>query len=440
MESTLTFDPIGNNPVDLGYSFSANRYCHATKNRIEIAYGWPNPQVWVKTPSTGWVQSNHFSADARLNSMEDLRESHGRLYGIAMQGIEQTPHPLSRKQIVQFARLEAILGLMRTFPSAWVDQVGAFRERRWPVLCMLAKIPSLEDLLASNPVLTWALCNYPIFRSGVQQHNSLNVVQHMAQENQHSILAWLGFPGNVTCRRILQRIVPFAATSTQLLGLRQALKDADMEKILSHQKKITAALIEMAVDPCLKLHMTPRIASAIVQSAKFHFSERVIAVLRQVVKNDPNLRPGKAAEQRLLKVIEAQSMDLYDYWMIAESFEFPKEPYPGNEVIVPLRTPFALMEEGLAMRHCVGSYATEVAAGKLYVYAVYSPVRATLCLQYTQGAWTPVEVAGIENQSICTATAAQITQDLYSGGMTNNSHDDLVSTTQSNMTTHLEFT
>ncbi len=57
---------------------------------------------------------------------------------------------------------------------------------------------------------------------------------------------------------------------------------------------------------------------------------------------------------------------------------FPLPPVRGDAVIVPLQTLSDLVLEGRAQHHCVAVHAQDVFLGKVYIYKVLEPQRATL--------------------------------------------------------------
>ncbi|EGB15669.1 hypothetical protein DND132_2466 [Pseudodesulfovibrio mercurii] len=64
---------------------------------------------------------------------------------------------------------------------------------------------------------------------------------------------------------------------------------------------------------------------------------------------------------------------------------FPRPPYMSDGVIIPIRTPEELLEEGRWQDHCVWNYADLVEAGLCTIYRVLYPQRATLELRGGRG-------------------------------------------------------
>lgn len=83
--------------------------------------------------------------------------------------------------------------------------------------------------------------------------------------------------------------------------------------------------------------------------------------------------------------------------------EFPEPWIDGGEFgkfsIVPLRSPAELAEEGRKLRHCVGSYAHQVAAGQGFIYSVRKgkSYLATVALRRERGRILIGECSGLQN-------------------------------------------
>jgi hypothetical protein len=79
--------------------------------------------------------------------------------------------------------------------------------------------------------------------------------------------------------------------------------------------------------------------------------------------------------------------------------EFPLPPYPGTELIVPIRTPAQLRVEGEAMGNCVGDsgYVRKGMSGTSAYYRIYYPERCTLELRRTRLRWEVGELKAERN-------------------------------------------
>ena len=88
---------------------------------------------------------------------------------------------------------------------------------------------------------------------------------------------------------------------------------------------------------------------------------------------------------------------------------FHEPPVPGTVDIVPLTDAGQLLEEGREQRNCVGGYASRVAGGKVFVYRVLRPERATLSLRLgADGEWGIGQLLRACNQKVAPATAMAV--------------------------------
>jgi hypothetical protein len=84
--------------------------------------------------------------------------------------------------------------------------------------------------------------------------------------------------------------------------------------------------------------------------------------------------------------------------------DFPPSPLPGTATIVPIDSAAMLAEEGLLQRNCVGSFASRVRRGDMFVYRVFAPSRATLSLVRRDGSWRVDQLLGLANTPAPLAT------------------------------------
>lgn len=77
--------------------------------------------------------------------------------------------------------------------------------------------------------------------------------------------------------------------------------------------------------------------------------------------------------------------------------DFPTPPLFGNNTIVPLSSWYALVLEGLLMRHCVASYHPKIHAGEIFIYQVHTSQRMTLAIIPKGKNWVIDELRGHAN-------------------------------------------
>jgi hypothetical protein len=381
------------------FSFRNGIYRQAVGGRVEVARGWPNPRLWVWNRVECTPAEQLFSAESMLNVSAEMHEQLRSAYLQFVEAIDEEEGADALGLAEKYSQLKALAPLGRTFPLEVMQRVTGFREGRWALLCAQARVQGFDDLLESNPVLAWALCHQGIFRTGETEspRRHYQVLRALVRRRQRDILEWLGFPGTESVRRIFLRIQPAAARKELLLGLRDGLQDPQVECLLRHQRYLTAELLAVTQDPLLRPHLSSRLATTIGRTTYDSDSPKIHSLLVDFFKDGSELLPGPATQRQLIRFCSRAASYHLDYLEAIEE-KFPPPPFAGDEQIVPLRTPQALIEEGRYMEHCVGTYVSSVAEGVQYVYAVHAPVRGTLCLHKVKGTWLPLEISGKQNQ------------------------------------------
>ena len=88
---------------------------------------------------------------------------------------------------------------------------------------------------------------------------------------------------------------------------------------------------------------------------------------------------------------------------------FPAPPVPGTADIVALTHVGQLLAEGRQQRNCVGSYGERVAVGKVFIYRVLAPERATLSLRPSAaGGYEVEQLLRACNQPVAPETAQAV--------------------------------
>ena len=124
-------------------------------------------------------------------------------------------------------------------------------------------------------------------------------------------------------------------------------------------------------------------------------------------------RPGLAVIKTLEKLRQCShevAEEFQNYVAVQrEAGSFLEPPVPGTVDIVPLTDAGQLLEEGRAQRNCVGGYASRVAGGKVFVYRVLRPERATLSLRLgSDGEWEIQQLLRACNQKVSPVTAIAV--------------------------------
>ncbi len=340
---------------------------------------------------------------------------------------------MAEKKRLAFAAFRADL------PPALIPPVERFPSHQWPLLVLLRENPKTLDLAAATPILAWCLANNSYFRERHFRSSGLLAVMHSHQK-QREILEWLGFPGTEALVRLLRKIPPEAASPSLLNGLRLALQPPDsLPPGFTHLKTINAGVLALIGSPLLYPLLSPLLLEEVSESGDENenplAAPRLMEVLNlcKAAKCPPPAVPLRSIAQTealLLQTEQAYEAHLQQQARQAEEARrrvtarragarqetarrrtqarqltrqtgartFPSPPVPGTDFIVPLTKPDDLEQESRAQVNCVRTYDKRVASGRLYIYRILEPERATLAITLRpDGSWRRSELKGYQN-------------------------------------------
>ena len=331
-------------------------------------------------------------------------------------------------------------------PEHLVRVVEPFGSHQWPLLMLLHEQPRAVDLARSNPVLAYCLANNDQFRGTRCEAAAIEALGH-SQQRQRMILKWLGFPGTECMVRIMRKILPAGVSPSLLRRLRPALQsDPGVAELLSHRTRISAGLIMLLIPERLRPLITPRLLMEVERAGdadraaeagdsvlsslrlikEFAPRRRIrpftslaqISTFRQQVDEEyqAHLRRQDEARQEAQRIARQEDHRRREQARIRRRREgerraaiaarpYPSPPVPGTPDIVPLTSVEQLRAEGKELCNCVGSYASLVLKGGLYVYRVMAPERATLAIKRRpDGSWRRSELKKQANRDVRQST------------------------------------
>ena len=84
-----------------------------------------------------------------------------------------------------------------------------------------------------------------------------------------------------------------------------------------------------------------------------------------------------------------------------------------------------MLEEGTIQRNCVGAYAPRIHSGKLYLYRLITPERATLAVALNQsGRWVLAEIKASQNTEISPETLSAVHEWVKCAGIVRSGDSD----------------
>lgn len=413
-------------PWKTGFAWKNGKHYTFDKEQITVTQGWPGLRVWTRGIDSSWKGSRFTGIASWLCDTEYIEENVSVLQEkiqLTRQGIKK---PLTIQEFAELKRNHALLELQKTIPADVLMRTRQFSYRRWHLLCLQARVPGAADLIDSNPALGWMLANHWIFRNGVGKSDATRVAQRWVGKPQQEILQWLGFDGSKSTRQIISRIDPFIADASPLLYLRKGLLDGEVKKAMQHQQTFSADSLRIVTDPILTRRVTPnflqKLSEDTARSLGTFYSSRLKEALfleseykHKIPKRFQSTKQFNALSQFPLPN-DLLYQPLYSEEHIQET-PFPVAPWPGVPGIEPLTNYIALQEEGKAMQHCVGAYASIVLQGNCYIYKVTYPMRATLEARRVNNHWVLGEISGKRNASIESYRAIAVWQKLTGRGL-----------------------
>jgi hypothetical protein len=279
-------------------------------------------------------------------------------------------------------------------PLAIASRVAA--SYQWHVLQLLnAGGEGAADLFESTPALAVMLVLTP----AVAPRASLPDVRELATWRQRRLLEELGFPGSRQTLRVLRKVPPGDLDLRGALALQRLCADPSVLARLSHLPLVSRALLRVARTPERFLAIEREVQEALLipDCAR---SRRLANRLEEIlVAVDQARRAGYALPARLrsadhVRRVRQELRGLRGDLLGASAFDgLPPPPLPGIPgTIEPLRCIGDLDREGREVRNCVRSYRARALSGRVAIYRVLTPERATLSIVPGPRGWRVSEL------------------------------------------------
>jgi hypothetical protein len=310
--------------------------------------------------------------------------------------------------LARLGTVEPLTRYCEGIPLVVCRRVAPYPDRHWHLLRWMSRSgAAAEDLAASNPTLAYMVASGWEFGSERERRACEPAPVMLAHRKQRHILGWLGFPPTEALRHIVRKIEPPAMTISRLIALRRRVLLPDVAKRLAHVPRLNAGVLEMAGGAGL-LSVTPRLleeVSSLPDDLGLDLARSLADAVRmwRAVRRRARM-PVFTTAARIIEVHDELAVEVNRIGLGSVNGDLPDAPVPGTDTIQPITSRAMLLEEGRQQHSCVGSYAGRVAMGRMAIYRVLWPERATLSLTRRAGRWHVDQLKGPCNRPVQAGT------------------------------------
>jgi hypothetical protein len=336
----------------------------------------------------------------------------------------QTEFDMGFRPQKEMMRKEVAYELLRqSMPSGYADLLAPFQSHQWNLIRLLAMKHRFDELLQSNPVLAYYLANDPRF----MRQAKAKMIEQMTGTPQADLLELLKLPAEKSMVKIIKKICQESATPLQSKTLQICSGDGGRLKKLAHLQQINCGALELVASPAeLQPHITPQLLDEVSTDTSNNRSAVALDTFRQTfsmhqdVITDRSFPQIKSLEQ--LRIYHQEMHVKYEQKNREQADQQVKTaftpPIAGTANIQPIVSPSDVKDEGRVQHNCVGlhpNYTAEIFAGRLFLYRVFSPERATLSIvKGAGGEWQIGELKATCNKEV-SAKTRQAVEDWLSG-------------------------
>ena len=365
-----------------------------TPRTVSVIRAWPLPTAWKKG---GRVAGWHPFRPKIDIPREDLTARIEWLSGPPIDDEGQLYFPFDMFEKPRYASWMYLRWIDR-IPLDIRKVVGAFNDRRWHLLSLIARCgnPAL-DLAIANPALAYALASNWVFHQPrvAQPMRSARALLKPGKK-QVEIMEWLGFPATESARKMLAKILPKSIYMIPLLRFRTMMKNSELIGRFRHLPFINGYVLRMAMSQrFMSVAGTGLLLEMLKDHRKAQFNSFTIwqlvkdtLAMHELLRQNAGPLPVMADYPNLLRVHNDYTREIMDQKDESNDIPLPPPPIQGTDNIVPLVTVSQLRAEGREQKNCVGSYAKRVLVHRnIYIYRVVKPERCTLSVDLKDGKW-----------------------------------------------------
>lgn len=320
----------------------------------------------------------------------------------------------------------ALLAFSRSLPPEVARWLAPFASHQWNLLVLLSLSPAAVDLARHNLPLAYFLANNDEFCAQRYTSPPAQLASYRMGWKQAELLEWLGFPATDSVVRLLRKLDPRGLGPADGRMLRNALRaHPGVGPLLAHLARIPRAALGFFISGHLHQWVTPKLLREVLargdEGEIMKLGGKLVEVVRlaeemhclHLLQPFVSLRRIALFERRFRQAVAEYTVwrkEAEQEWRSA-GFTCRRKPPEGTADIVRLTTAAEVVEEGLRQHHCAGTMAESVARGKVALYRILRPERATLDLRPEGiGSWRIQQLRGFCNRPVSGDTRAAVEQ------------------------------
>lgn len=346
---------------------------------------WPGLRHWVPLePGTLWMEEVERQWGMTRNRSRK-RDEYPSLPGMDWNSFQSTPPKSTPGQAAE--------KLWQDVPKQWWDPLRSVHVYGWRSLHFLHETGSAgEDLFNSNPGLAWLLASMYMSGSPGEFEEGARRLREGLCRRQRDQLALLRLPTEKWLVKLLRRLEMNVNPKDTLNFLRFLAREEQARKIVLHLDALPSRLvkiIEPSILSVLTVPMAREMADTSLDDQQFEDYQRTVFYMGVLFRRGVDM-PRFHCVREMENWLDQKKHRVAIKKIIPPTpkADYPPPPFKGNKQIIPIRTRQALDFEGSTMNHCVARLHDFLKSGRIAVYSVYHPKRATLALErLSEGQW-----------------------------------------------------
>lgn len=395
---------------------------------------WPRPVFLREDHSGAWRVVEDVCDDFNLSVLVEARDrlaprfalDYPALTASVVQGqvfMEHVALPPELQPLLRLQRrIEARERALRVIPADLLNLVRRFPEAHFDLLQLFATFPETVELAETNPVMAYLLAT-----SGCGLSND---IQRVLRSKRTAILQWLGFHAtNKGLVRLLGKVQPWACRRELVSARQPALQDEETTKRLRHLPTINLGCLAIATDKSWLSRVSAGFLREVVADRREDLRKVTASKLHAclLLENRGCLYGLPAvfhARSKLESVLVAGAEHMSPEEIEALNIDPAPPPVPDSDHIQALRTAEEVYTEGCEQGNCVWTILPRLVTGRLFLYRVLWPERATLAIQSSCHGYRIHELEGTWNSPVSTETQEAVQQWLNTASVARRRRDD----------------